>query len=133
MRPERVDALVGCSELGMELAEELQQLAPFGNANPAVSLLLRGATFVDRRPMAEGRHVRFTINSGAHRARAVAFGRGARLPVEDGEPADTTFALEVNEWRGVSEPRLVLRHAQACATATPESESPAASGSRAGR
>jgi single-stranded-DNA-specific exonuclease len=121
-RPERVDALVGCGELGMELAEELQGLAPFGNANPAVSLLLRGAAFADRRPMAEGRHVRFTISSGAHRARAVAFGRGTRLPVEDGEPADATFALEVNEWRGVSEPRLVLRHAQACTIATPESE-----------
>lgn len=122
-RPERVDALVGCDELGMELAEELQRLAPFGNANPAVSLLLRGATFADRRPMAEGRHVRFTIRSGANRARAVAFGRGTRLPVEDGKPADATFALEVNEWRGVSEPRLVLRHAQPCAAE--DSESPA--------
>jgi single-stranded-DNA-specific exonuclease len=128
-RPERVDALVGCGELGMELAEELQRLAPFGNANPAVSLLLRGATFADRRPMAEGRHVRFTVRSGADRARAVAFGRGTQLPVEDGEPADVTFALEVNEWRGVSEPRLVLRHAQASAAMPSEiedSESPAA-------
>ncbi|HEY3758522.1 MAG TPA: single-stranded-DNA-specific exonuclease RecJ [Solirubrobacteraceae bacterium] len=116
VRPERVDALVGCGELDMQLAEELQTLAPFGNANPAVSLLLREVSFADRRPMGEGRHVRFTINSGADRARAVAFGRGTRLPVEDGEPADATFALEINEWRGVSEPRLVLRHAQACAS-----------------
>ncbi len=122
-RPERVDALVGCGELGMELAEELQRLAPFGNANPAVSLMLRGATFADRRPMGEGRHVRFTIRSGTDSARAVAFGRGTQLPVEDGKPADATFALEVNEWRGVSEPRLVLRHAQACAIATPEPDS----------
>jgi single-stranded-DNA-specific exonuclease len=120
MRPERVDALVGCGELDMQLAEELQTLAPFGNANPAVSLLLREVSFADRRPMGEGRHVRFTINSGADRARAVAFGRGTRLPVEDGEPADATFALEINEWRGVSEPRLVLRHAQACASETSE-------------
>jgi hypothetical protein len=27
--------------------------------------------------------------------------------------AEATFALEINEWGGVSEPRLVLRHAQA--------------------
>ncbi|HSZ69189.1 MAG TPA: single-stranded-DNA-specific exonuclease RecJ [Solirubrobacteraceae bacterium] len=114
VRPERVDAIVACEELGMELAEELQALAPFGSANPPVSLLLRGATFADRRAMGEGRHVRFAIRAGAARARAVAFGRGTRLPVEDGVPADATFALEVNEWRGVSEPRLVLRHAQAC-------------------
>jgi single-stranded-DNA-specific exonuclease RecJ len=109
---ERVDAIVRGGELGMELAEELRQLAPFGCANPAVSLLVRGATFRDRRPMGEGRHVRFTVHADDARARAVAFGGGTSLPVRDGVSADATFALEVNEWRGVSEPRLVLRHAQ---------------------
>jgi single-stranded-DNA-specific exonuclease len=109
---ERVDAVVRGDELGMELAEELRALAPFGRANPTVSLLLRGARFADRRPMGEGRHVRFTVRSGEARARAVAFGAGARLPVRDGAPADATFTLEVNEYNGVSEPRLVLRHAQ---------------------
>ena len=111
----RVDTIVQGGELGMELAEELRSLAPFGAANPPVSLLVRGATFEDRRAMGEGRHVRFTLHADGARARAVAFGSGTRLPVEDGVPADATFALEVNEWRGVSEPRLVLRHAQPAA------------------
>ncbi|HVR04782.1 MAG TPA: single-stranded-DNA-specific exonuclease RecJ [Solirubrobacteraceae bacterium] len=114
-REERVDAVVQVDELGMELAEELAQLAPFGAGNPTVSLLVRGAVFADRRPMGEGRHVRFTLRHGPHSARAVAFGGGATLPVRDGTPADATFTLEVNEWRGVSEPRLVLRHAQPAA------------------
>jgi single-stranded-DNA-specific exonuclease len=109
---ERVDAVVAGGELGMELAEELRALAPFGCANPAVSLLVRGARFAERRPMGEGRHVRFTVLADGARARAVAFGGGTSLPVGDGKPADATFALEVNEWGGVSEPRLVLRHAQ---------------------
>ncbi len=109
---ERVDAVVEGGELGMELAEELRALAPFGCANPAVSLLVRGARFAERRPMGEGRHVRFTVLADGARARAVAFGGGTSLPVGDGKPADATFALEVNEWGGVSEPRLVLRHAQ---------------------
>ncbi|HWX44983.1 MAG TPA: single-stranded-DNA-specific exonuclease RecJ [Solirubrobacteraceae bacterium] len=115
VRSERVDAIVRGGELGMELAEELLTLAPFGNANPAVSLLVRGARFADRRPMGEGRHVRFTVLADGARARGVAFGGGASLPVRDGAPADATFALEVNEWGGVSEPRLVLRHAQPAA------------------
>ncbi len=109
---ERVDSVVAGGELGMELAEELRALAPFGCANPAVSLLVRGARFAERRPMGEGRHVRFTVLADGARARGVAFGGGTSLPVGDGKPADATFALEVNEWRGVSEPRLVLRHAQ---------------------
>ncbi|HEV2923617.1 MAG TPA: single-stranded-DNA-specific exonuclease RecJ [Solirubrobacteraceae bacterium] len=109
---ERVDAVVGGDELGMSLAEELQSLAPFGRGNPTVSLLVADATFADARPMGEGRHVRFTVRSRGTRARAVAFGTGGRLPVPDGEPAEATFTLEVNEWKGVSEPRLVLRRAQ---------------------
>jgi single-stranded-DNA-specific exonuclease len=110
---EHVDAVVGGDELGMELAEELQSLAPFGRANPGVSLMVQDARFSDARPMGEGKHVRFTVTSRGARARAVAFGAGATLPVPDGEPAQATFTLEVNEWRGVSEPRLVLRHASA--------------------
>ncbi len=108
---EHVDAVVGGDELGMELAEELQLLAPFGRANPGVSLMVEDASFSDARAMGEGKHVRFTVNSRGARARAVAFGAGGSLPVPDGEPVQATFTLEVNEWRGVSEPRLVLRHA----------------------
>jgi single-stranded-DNA-specific exonuclease len=114
VRGERVDAVLRCGELGMELAEELQALAPFGHANPTVSLLVRGAVLAERRPMGEGRHLRFTVLDGEARARAVAFGNDGRLPVAEDALADATFTLEVNEWRGVCEPRLVLRHAQLC-------------------
>ena len=110
---ERVDAVVDGSELGMALAEELQGLAPFGQGNPPVSLMLEDATFADMRAMGEGKHSRFTVRSRGGRARGVAFNTGGRLPVAEGEPAQATFALEVNEYNGVSEPRLVLRHARA--------------------
>jgi len=126
---ERVDAIVTGPELSMALAEELRTLAPFGAGNPAVSLLVADARFRDRRPMGENRHVRFTVESRGASARAVAFGIGTSLPVEDGEPAQATFALEVNEWRGVSEPRLVLRRARPApvpAVAHPPEVDPAA-------
>jgi single-stranded-DNA-specific exonuclease len=117
---ERVDAVVGGDELGMTLAEELQRLAPFGRGNPGVSLMVADATFRDGRPMGDGKHVRFTVESHGARARAVAFGTGGRLPVDDGAPAEATFTLEVNEWKGVSEPRLVLRQAQPASSLTAE-------------
>jgi single-stranded-DNA-specific exonuclease len=109
---ERVDAVVAGPALGLELAEELRALAPFGRGNPGVALMVRDARFGDIRPMGEGRHVRFTVESHGARARAVAFGNGGRLPVGEGELAEATFGLEVNEWRGVTEPRLVLRQAR---------------------
>jgi single-stranded-DNA-specific exonuclease len=82
------------------------------------------ASFADPRPMGEGKHVRFTVESRGARARAVAFGNGGRLPVAAGEPARATFSLEVNEWNGVSEPRLVLR--RACPATEPEPAEPRA-------
>jgi single-stranded-DNA-specific exonuclease len=109
---ERVDAVVGCDQLGMDLAEELQTLAPFGRGNPGVALLVADATFSDVRPMGEGKHARFTVQSCGARSRGVAFGMGGCLPVGEGEAAEATFTLEINEWNGVTEPRLVLRHAR---------------------
>ncbi len=109
---ERVDAIVDGAELGMALAEELGGLAPFGRGNPSVSLMIADATFADVRPMGEGKHARFTVHSHAGRARAVAFNTGGQLGVAEGEPAQATFTLEINEWNGVSEPRLVLRRAR---------------------
>jgi single-stranded-DNA-specific exonuclease len=112
---ERVDAVVAGDELGLELAEELERLAPFGVGNPSVSLLLPAARLTDPRPMGEeARHLRFTVEAGGHRARAVAFGVN-RLP--EGDVHDATFTLELNEWGGAVEPRLVLRHAQPSAPA----------------
>jgi single-stranded-DNA-specific exonuclease len=109
---ERVDALLSGEQLDIELAEELGRLAPFGKGNPAVSLMLAGASLRDVRPMGEGKHARFTVESGGVHARAVAFGNGGKLGVAEGEALDATFSLEVNEWKGVSEPRLLLRHLQ---------------------
>jgi single-stranded-DNA-specific exonuclease len=59
--------------------------------------------------MSEGKHIRFTVEAGGIRARAVAFGV-SHLPdgAADGR-LHATFTLELNEWQGTIEPRLVLR------------------------
>jgi single-stranded-DNA-specific exonuclease len=117
LRPvERVDAIVSAAQLGLGLAEELERLAPYGIGNPRPCLLVPGARFENERSIGEGRHALFTTVSGGARAKAVSFGCGGRLPCRPGEPLDAVFALERNEWRGLVEPRLVLRHAQPCAS-----------------
>lgn len=107
-RTERVDAMVGGVGLGLELAEELGQLAPFGIGNPGVRLLVPSARISDVRPMGEGKHARFSLHSGSHRALGVAFGRGS-LGVEEDDVLDVIVRLEVNHWNGAVEPRVVLR------------------------
>jgi len=107
-RVEKVDAMVGGVGLGLELAEELKQLAPFGMGNPGVRLLVPSARVSDVRPMGEGKHSRFSLHSGSHRALGVAFGRSS-LGVEDEDVLDASVRLELNHWNGSVEPRVVLR------------------------
>ncbi len=112
---ERVDAVVSGDELGTALAEELERLAPFGIGNPGVSLLLPAARCSDPRTMGEdGKHVRFTVAAGGATARAVAFGTSK---VDCDGPLDATFSLQLNEYNGTVEPRLVLRAARPCLSA----------------
>ncbi len=108
-RTERIDAMVGGVGLGLELAEELGQLAPFGMGNPGVRLMVPSARVSDVRTMGDGgKHARFSLHSGAHRALGVAFGRSS-LGVEDDDRVDAAVRLEVNHWNGSIEPRVVLR------------------------
>jgi single-stranded-DNA-specific exonuclease len=107
-RTERIDAMVGGVGLGLDLAEELGQLAPFGIGNPGVRLMVPSARVSDVRTMGEGKHARFSLHSGSHRALGVAFGRSS-LGVGDEDPVDAAVRLEVNHWNGSVEPRVVLR------------------------
>ncbi len=107
-RTDRIDAMVGGASLGLDLAEELRCLAPFGMGNPGVRLLVPSARVRDVRQMGEGKHSRFSLHSGAHRALGVAFGR-PRIGVGEEDLVDAAVRLEVNQWNGAVEPRVVLR------------------------
>jgi single-stranded-DNA-specific exonuclease len=108
VRTERIDAIVGGASLGLDLAEELRRLAPFGMGNPGVRLLVPSARVRDVRTMGEGKHARFNLHSGAHRALGVAFGRPS-LGVGEDDLVDAAVRLEVNQWNGAVEPQLILR------------------------
>ena len=111
VKVERVDAVVPGDALGLDLAEELQALRPFGMGNPAVNVLVPAAKVADVRPMGGGRHVRFTVTSGGLRSRAVGFGiaPGTGALCDGAAKHDLAARLEANEWQGAVEPRLVVR------------------------
>jgi single-stranded-DNA-specific exonuclease len=107
VRTESVDAVVGGDRLGLDTAEELERLGPFGMGNPGVRLLVPAARMRDVRPMGDGKHARFSVESGPARALGVAFGRS--LASLDDAPLDLMVRLEVNQWNGAVEPRVVLK------------------------
>jgi single-stranded-DNA-specific exonuclease len=109
---ERVDAVVPGGDLGLDLAEDLELLRPFGMGNPQPTLLVPAARFERVTPMGEDReHSRFTlVTAGGARSRGVAF----RSPPKDLAPAreqahDIALRLERNRWNGMVEPRVILR------------------------
>jgi single-stranded-DNA-specific exonuclease len=108
---ERVDAIVPGGSLNLLLCEELERLAPFGFGNPTPTLLVPAAKIADVRSMGqEGAHSSFNVVSGGSRARAVAFRTNAKaLTSRVDEPHDVAVRLELNEWNGAEEARLVLR------------------------
>jgi len=114
----RIDAVAQGDALSLDLAEELQQLAPFGMGNPAVSLLVPAATMTEPRAIGEGRHVAFTLSAGGAKSRCVAFGIGDSLPVGEDELADAAVRLEIDRYNGAVSPKLVLRQARVCTGGT---------------
>ena len=109
---ERIDALVGVGRegIGMDLAEQLERLAPFGQGNPDPRLIVPSARLRTIRPMGqEGRHSRFDLESGAGRAMGVAFGINGDLDGREDEPLDVSVKLEVDRWNGAVQPRVILR------------------------
>jgi single-stranded-DNA-specific exonuclease len=108
---ERVDAVVPGGALGLDLAEELERLRPFGMGNPQPTLLVPAARVQNVTGMGEERqHARFTLVTGATRARGVAFGATQRsLAPAVHQPHDIAVRLEPNRWNDAVEPRVVLR------------------------
>jgi single-stranded-DNA-specific exonuclease len=109
---ERVDAVVPGGVLGLELAEQLELLRPFGMGNPQPTLLVPAARFQNVTAMGEEReHSRFTlVTAGGARSRGVAFRSPPKvLEAAAKENHDIALRLERNRWNGVVEPRTILR------------------------
>jgi single-stranded-DNA-specific exonuclease len=109
---ERVDAVVPGGDLGLDLAEELELLRPFGTGNPQPTLLVPAARFERVTGMGEEReHSRFTlVTAGGARSRGVAFRSAPKelAPAQD-VAHDIALRLEKNRWKGITEPRVLLR------------------------
>ena len=107
----RIDAIVPASALTLDLARELERLAPFGLGNPDVTLLVAGCEAVGPATVGEGKHLRFRVRQhGRDAGSAIAFGLGGQLQRLQGDARfDVAFRLKQNRWNGTVAPQLVVR------------------------
>ena len=108
-----VDAIVSPRELTLDLAGELDRLAPFGLGNPGVMLLLAGCEISEPSAVGEGRHLRFRVRDPERNrdaGSAIAFGMGSHLDrLRRVGAYDVAFRLQENRWNGTIAPQLVVR------------------------
>ena len=99
------------AKLTLELCEELRALAPFGLANPDVTLLAPGCELGELATVGDGKHLRFRVQRDGHDAGgAIAFGQGTKLDRYRREGRyDVAFRLQENHWNGTVSPQLVVR------------------------
>ncbi|MSO41171.1 MAG: single-stranded-DNA-specific exonuclease RecJ [Solirubrobacterales bacterium] len=112
VKTERIDALIGVGTggIGLDLAEQIERLGPFGMGNPDPRLVVPSARLRSVRPLGQsGKHSRFELESGTGRANGVAFGINGKVSSREGEAIDAGVRLEVDRWNGAEAPRIVLR------------------------
>lgn len=104
--PLLLDAEVSPGDLTHEGVRELDRLAPMGQGNPSVKLVLRNATLTraPRRMGVEGRHVKMQVRLGRDEWEAVWWeGGDQHWPVDT---FDLAFTPELNEYNGQTRVQL---------------------------
>lgn len=103
-----VEAHVRLSTLVGDNYRFFQDLAPFGERNPAPVFLTRGVEVTEVRRMGgQGQHLRLKLRHTDAQWDAVAFGQGEGWQ-DDMGPLDIVYTVGTNHWRGVDSLQLVI-------------------------
>ena len=101
-----IDAEVALPDLGGDIFQTIQQLAPFGHGNPLPTFLSRRVELAHYHTMgSEGEHLRLKLKQGGTIWDGVGFGLGNYL-AELSSPLDIVYNLEMDRWGGEERLRL---------------------------
>jgi single-stranded-DNA-specific exonuclease len=121
----RIDAELPLDHITLELAQELDRLAPFGEGNPAVTLASRSVTLErDRTFGRKSEHREVLIGDGSGHTQKLIWWRGAGLDRPVG-PIDVAYAIKSTNYRGERELSIEWLDFQIAAAPTIEIAAPA--------
>ncbi len=114
-----IDLVCQLEDLSLDLALQMQKLAPFGRGNPSPLFCVRGAKLNQpaRRMGSEGRHLNLNLcqDRGQRQIRAVGWSMGhlaEQLPA--GSRIDVAFELHASQWQGVNRAEAHLKDLKIC-------------------
>jgi len=110
-----VDGTLDPAGTTVELIDELEAAGPFGAGAPAPRVALAAQRIAFAKRVGDG-HLQITVESGAGRVKAIAFGAfktdlGPALEQHRGAPFHLAGRLEVDDWGGHRKPKLRLEDA----------------------
>jgi len=105
-----VDSAVMLEELTIDLMQEMEKLAPFGQGNPEPRLGARGLKVVSSRIVGNN-HLKLRLQQDGVSLDAIAFNRGGLLgnQVRDGARLAAVFTPRLNAWSGRTTVELEIR------------------------
>ena len=97
-----IDCILGCQEMTLSFAEELQQLAPFGQGNPEPLFYTDVLRAIDFKKVGDGSHLKMTLTNSDQSLviDGIGFGLGHKLEYLYHPRIELAFHLDVNEWQG---------------------------------
>jgi single-stranded-DNA-specific exonuclease len=113
-----IDGVIRPAELTLELAGQIERLAPFGMGNPEPLFLLRGARLISRRVL-KGSHLKLRLACGELVVEAIGFNLDHEVAV--GETVDLVCSLQINNWQGRSGLQLRIRDIRTAGTGESDS------------
>ncbi|MCY4020557.1 MAG: single-stranded-DNA-specific exonuclease RecJ [Chloroflexi bacterium] len=99
-----IDGYLELGEISLELTQDIERLAPFGNGNPPLTLATRDLRLVKQSGLGRrGEHLELQVEDGAGTKQRVIWWRGAGQELPAGR-FDLAYTLRSNDYKGVREP-----------------------------
>jgi single-stranded-DNA-specific exonuclease len=107
----RIDTHLGAGEITWQLAKELRQLAPFGEANPEPLFVAEPMEVRSKSLMGVGEHVRLKLaHEGTAAVDGVGFGMsGDAVDLAPGDRVAVCFCLDVHAYEGLERAQMIIR------------------------
>jgi single-stranded-DNA-specific exonuclease len=107
----KIDAELPISAVSINLYDELQQLGPFGMANPEPVFASRGVEVVDVRVIGRDKnHLKLVLSGEKGNIEAIAFGMGELgSQLKPGQKIDIAYIVDENEWNGRKNLQIKVR------------------------
>lgn len=96
--------------LKLETIEKIDQLAPFGMANPKPLFYLKGSPSDIKQIGAKKNHLKFILEQNDQKLSSVGFGLGDRIDrMTTNDDLEVVGHLQINEWNGTRSPQLLIK------------------------